>query len=92
MDRFLYKLIDVNHIVGEQPIFTAAQCRGARAMLGWSQDDLARAANVARQTIADFERGARMPISNNLISIMNALDRAGVEILPENGIRLRKDR
>ncbi|MEO5757840.1 MAG: helix-turn-helix domain-containing protein [Mesorhizobium sp.] len=27
-------------------------------MLGWSQEELARAANVARQTIADFERGA----------------------------------
>lgn len=68
---------------------TIEQCRGARAMLGWSQDELARAANVARQTIADFERGARIPIHNNLISIRRTLERAGIEFLSENGIRLR---
>ncbi|MER9344051.1 helix-turn-helix domain-containing protein [Mesorhizobium sp. M0601] len=58
-------------------------------MLGWSQDELARAANVARQTIADFERGARIPIANNLISIRQTLERAGIEFLSENGIRLK---
>lgn len=68
---------------------TVEQCRGARAMLGWSQDELAKAANVARQTVADFERGARIPIANNLISIGRALEGAGIEFLPENGIRLR---
>lgn len=59
-------------------------------MLGWSQDELARKANVARQTIADFERGARIPISNNLISIAKALEAGGIEILSNNGIRLHK--
>ncbi|MBX9462772.1 MAG: helix-turn-helix domain-containing protein [Aquamicrobium sp.] len=59
-------------------------------MLGWSQDELARKANVARQTIADFERGARIPISNNLISIAKALEVGGIEILSNNGIRLHK--
>ncbi|MDL2408709.1 helix-turn-helix domain-containing protein [Rhizobium calliandrae] len=29
-------------------------------MLGWSQAELAKAANVSRQTIADLERGARI--------------------------------
>lgn len=68
---------------------TVEQCRGARAMLGWSQEELARAANVARQTVADFERGARMPIANNLVSIRRTLEGAGIEFLPENGIRYR---
>ncbi|TPI10502.1 helix-turn-helix transcriptional regulator [Mesorhizobium sp. B4-1-3] len=45
-------------------------------MLGWSQDGLARAANVARQTIADFERGARIPIANSTLAIVNALDKS----------------
>ncbi|MFD9901290.1 helix-turn-helix transcriptional regulator [Mesorhizobium sp. NPDC059025] len=58
-------------------------------MLGWSQDELAQAANVARQTIADFERGARIPISNNLTAVRRTLENAGIEFLPENGIRLR---
>lgn len=59
-------------------------------MLGWSQENLAQAANVARQTIADFERGARIPIVNNLASVAAALQKAGIELLPENGIRLRR--
>ncbi|MDL2408048.1 helix-turn-helix transcriptional regulator [Rhizobium calliandrae] len=61
------------------------QCRGARAMLGWSQTELAKAANVSRQTIADFERGAHMPISNNLSSIIAAFQKAGIEFISENG-------
>ncbi|MGM4985934.1 MULTISPECIES: helix-turn-helix transcriptional regulator [Rhizobium] len=61
------------------------QCRGARAMLGWSQAELAKAANVSRQTIADFERGAHLPISNNLASIIVAFQEAGIEFIRENG-------
>ncbi|EJN05974.1 helix-turn-helix transcriptional regulator [Phyllobacterium sp. YR531] len=41
-------------------------------MLGWSQAELAKAGNVSRQTIADFERGAHMPIGNNLASMIKA--------------------
>ncbi|KQX16511.1 DNA-binding protein [Ensifer sp. Root423] len=54
-------------------------------MLGWSQAELAKAANVSRQTIADFERGAHVPIVNNLASIVAALEKAGIEIIPANG-------
>ncbi|WP_352725438.1 helix-turn-helix domain-containing protein [Mesorhizobium sp. M0500] len=75
-----------------QHALTVEQCRGARAMLGWSQEQLAEAATVARQTIADFERGARIPIANNLTSIRHALEGAGIEFLSENGIRYRARR
>nr|WP_255395866.1 helix-turn-helix transcriptional regulator [Neorhizobium galegae] len=66
-------------------MLTVEQCRGARAMLGWSQTELAEAANVSRQTIADFERGAHVPIPNNLASIATAFTEAGIELIPENG-------
>nr|WP_269448005.1 helix-turn-helix domain-containing protein [Acetobacter malorum] len=73
---------------------TAAQCRGARAMLGISQTELAQQASVSRQTVVDFERGARTPYTNNLTAIRSALEAAGVEFIPENGggvgVRLRK--
>ncbi len=72
---------------------SAAQCKGARAMLGWSQDDLAKAAKVAKQTLADFERGARSPYERTLADILRALESAGVEFIEENGggpgVRLR---
>lgn len=57
------------------------QCRAARAMLAWSQTTLAESANVSRQTIADFERGAHMPIANNLASITAAFQEAGITLI-----------
>jgi transcriptional regulator with XRE-family HTH domain len=73
---------------------SASQCRAARALLDWSQDQLAENAQVARATIADFERNARMPMRNNLVSIVSALEAAGVAFIPENGegagVRFRK--
>ena len=63
-------------------------------MLGISQGDLAEAAKVSRQTVVDFERGARTPYPNNLAAIRAALEAAGVMFVPENGggagVRLRK--
>ncbi|WP_301546303.1 helix-turn-helix domain-containing protein [Paracoccus saliphilus] len=64
---------------------SAAQCRGARAMLGISQRQLAEVARVSRPTIVDFEREARVPHPNNLEAIRSALEAAGVEFIPENG-------
>jgi DNA-binding XRE family transcriptional regulator len=54
-------------------------------MLGWNQAELAKAASVSRQTIADFERGAHVPINNNIGSIIAAFQAAGIEFIPENG-------
>jgi transcriptional regulator with XRE-family HTH domain len=63
-----------------------AQVRAARALLGWSQQDLAKRANVAASTIADFERGQREPVANNLAAIGNALGQAGITFLPGGAI------
>ena len=73
---------------------TPEQCRAARALLNWSQPDLAEAVGIARETIAHFERGARVPHPNNLSDIRAALEAAGVEFIPANGggpgVRLRQ--
>lgn len=66
---------------------TAAQCKGARAMLDISREQLAKAAGLAERTITDFERGARSPHANNLAAIQRALEEAGVEFI-ERGVRL----
>jgi DNA-binding XRE family transcriptional regulator len=72
------------------------QSRAARALLDWSQTDLAKAASVSKQTLVDFERGARTPYDRTLADIRSALESAGVEFIPENGggagIRRRKPR
>lgn len=64
---------------------SSAQCRAARAMLGWSQEKLSKRAKVARATVADFEREARTPILNNLIAIQKVLEEEGIEFIPKNG-------
>ena len=66
-------------------ILTPQACRAARAALAVSQRDLAFHANVSAQTIADFERGARSPHENNLLSICSALMSKGINFIEEGG-------
>jgi transcriptional regulator with XRE-family HTH domain len=64
-----------------------AQSRAARALLNWSQPELAQASGVSVSTIRDFETGKRSPIGSNLAALNRALERAGIEFLPA-GARL----
>ena len=63
---------------------TGAQCRAARALLGWTLDDLAERAEVAPRSIVTFENGRRNPHRGTLKSIRAALESAGIRFL-ENG-------
>lgn len=71
-----------------------AQSRAGRALIGWSQDELATASHLGLSTIRDFEGGRRVPTHNNLAAIRRALEEGGVQLIPENGggagVRLAK--
>jgi DNA-binding XRE family transcriptional regulator len=72
---------------------TPAQCRAARALVDFTQRQLADAAGLSVSTLADFERSIR-PVSGHLTAaIRRALEAAGVEFTNggEPGVRLRKD-
>jgi transcriptional regulator with XRE-family HTH domain len=63
----------------EPPLtITPPQVKAARALLGWSQTELATKAGIATSTLADFERGQRSPVPNNLDAIKSALESAGI--------------
>ena len=73
---------------------TPSQCRAARALIEFSQTDLATKAKVGESTVRNFEAGRSVTMTNNLEAIQRALEAAGVEFIDENGggagVRLRK--
>ncbi|WP_205944926.1 helix-turn-helix transcriptional regulator [Pelagibius litoralis] len=75
-------------------IITRHQCKAARALVEMKQVDLAEAAGVSKQTLVDFERGARTPHRNHIVAIRTALETAGVVFIDPNGggpgVRLRE--
>lgn len=82
-------------MIGNTNTISSAQCRAARGLLEWSQEQLAENARVARPTVADFERNTRFPMRNNLLSIINAFEAAGLDFIGEDdvggaGVRFRK--
>ncbi len=72
---------------------TAEQCRAARGLLGWNQQELARQARVGIVTVHQLEAGLSQPRRATLEVIRRAFEAAGVEFIAENGggpgVRLR---
>lgn len=66
----------------------AAQSRGARGLLDWSQTKLAQASNLSESTIRDFEKGRRVPSVNNLAAIRRAMEEAGIAFLDDGEDKL----
>lgn len=71
------------------------QIKAARALLAWSQADLAEASGVSEPTIARLEfRMDRLAVVLTREKLIAALEKAGCEFIPENGggagVRLRK--
>ncbi len=68
-------------------------CRAARALIGWSQEDLAREARIAVSTLRNYETKTISPRTGetirltrgNLLNVQRALEAAGVVFIPENG-------
>lgn len=69
-------------------MITAAQMRAARAMLGIDQRTLAELAGVSVPTIQRMEasHGTVRGVIESLTRIIEALDRAGVEMIAEGAV------
>ena len=59
-------------------IITYQQCKAARDLLNWKQDDLSEKAKINKTTLADFERGIRNLKVDTLEKIINAFEKAGI--------------
>src|SRR5713101_1334719 len=73
-------------------MITPRQIRAARALLGWSQQQLADKAIVSVNALARLERGEVDPRLSTLMAVHKALTAAGIEFLAANargeGVRL----
>ena len=73
------------------------QCRAARGLLDWTQEELAGRAGVSRSTVRGFENGQHELHRGSAAVIRGALEAAGVILLDPDqetgpGVRLRTDR
>jgi predicted transcriptional regulator len=74
-------------------MITARQIRAARALLGWSQQQLADKAIVSLNALARLEKGVVDSRVSTLLAIQKALMKAGIEFLEADqkgeGVRLK---
>lgn len=79
-------------------MITGAQLRAARGLLRWSARELAEQSGVSLPTIQRMEGVDGVPSASakNVDAVQRALERAGVEFIPENGggdgVRFREPR
>lgn len=71
------------------------QIKAARALVGWSQSELASAAGLSLPTVKRMETlGPGRSSAANVDAVQKALTAIGVTFIPENGggvgVRLRK--
>ena len=69
----------------------ATQCKMARAALGIGVRELGARAVVSPDTVSRLEKGERLH-QRTVIAIREAMEAAGVEFLPDRGVRLRPAR
>jgi hypothetical protein len=75
---------------------TPQQCRAARGLLDWTQEELAEHAGVSRSTVRGFENGQHELLRGSAAVIRGALEAAGVILIDPDqetgaGVRLRVD-
>jgi predicted transcriptional regulator len=69
-------------------MITAAQMRAARALLGIDQRELAEMSGVSLPTIQRMEAsdGTVRGVIDTLMKVVEALDRAGIELIGDNAV------
>ena len=67
-------------------MITAAQCRAARGLLRWTQEDLAGRSGVGALAINKFEGGKTSPHTATLKVLKETFDKGGVVFIAENEV------
>jgi transcriptional regulator with XRE-family HTH domain len=67
------------------------QCRAARGLLGWTQQDLANSAGLSKTAINNFEKGHSDIKAESLKAIRMAFESADVEFIGHDGLRRKSE-
>jgi transcriptional regulator with XRE-family HTH domain len=68
-------------------MISPSQCRAARALLNWSQPELAEKCDMHVQTISNFENETSTPSKTTLLKIITIIQQQGIALLDNDGIQ-----
>lgn len=72
----------VNNLWSDSPLVSSRQIRAARALLGWSQQELADRSGISRRSIAASETGE---VSGTTLGALEAtFDAAGIHFIADD--------
>jgi transcriptional regulator with XRE-family HTH domain len=66
-------------------MITPRQCKAARALLGWTQAELAEKAKLTLDTVSRFEQGKSDTRGQAMIKMEAAVRQAGIKLLASEG-------
>ncbi len=72
-------------------MITREQCRAARGLLGWTQQDLADNAGMSKTAVNNYERGMHDIRADSLTAIRDAFERFDIEFVGDYGVQQRRD-
>jgi len=73
-------------------MMTISQCRAARGLLGWTQQDLADASGLSKTAINNFEKGHSDIKAESLRAIRMAFESADIEFIKDEGLRKKQEK
>jgi transcriptional regulator with XRE-family HTH domain len=98
LGNFRMKLATAPTLAYAAAMISAGQIRAARALLGWTQEQLAKSASLSLAVVNNVERNVTDPRRSTLEGIQRALETAGIEFISERqnspdggvGVRMRR--
>jgi len=73
-------------------MISLSQIRAARALLNWTQGDLAKKSGLSLRALNSIERGTALPRIDNLRLIQETFEKADIEFGDNDGVRRRTER
>ena len=87
--KFYYKRVICQVKNNKTTKIFPVQCKSARAMLNWSQEELALKVECSKKTITDFEKGNRIPHTRIVRDIRIVFEEAGIVFINNGEIGVK---